>query len=85
MAYLQNGVCFKTEQGAKADFLSRVPDFEQRAIADRQLKLMSQAQVKAFFPDCSPPDKVFNDTFMAILPIVVMCIIFKYLKAVALV
>ena len=80
MAYLQNGSCYRDLSAAKSDFISRVNGVNERVDAVRSLNAMTKQQVSAFFPDCVPYDVFFNRTMSSVMGLVVMLIVFSYVK-----
>lgn len=83
MAYLQNGQCFSTSAGAKADYVSRVIGDQQRNDALVYLAKLSESELQAFFPPCIPDAVMFGLYLSALLSLVALCMSISYIKKAA--
>lgn len=83
MAFLQNGQCFTTVAGAKADYVSRVIGEQQRNDALAYLARLSDSELQSFFPPCMTDAALFGIYLAALLSLVGLVLSISYIKKAA--
>lgn len=81
--FLQNGICYTQLDAAKADFISRIADLNERHSVIRVFKFTPTSEFKAIFPSCVTNETFFFQYFAVLIGMVILCLTFKWIKEMA--